>query len=84
MARVVLSHTQTSATLPQLVTGNISTAFFALGNMSAFLYGHGNMSRNWKLLHPFGSGILQVFAHAREMRFLLEEIARSGQISIQR
>ena len=39
---------------------------------------------NWKLLHTFGSGILQVFAHAREMRFLLEEIARSGQISIQR
>ena len=34
--------------------------------------------------HPFGRSILQVLVYAREMRFLLEEIARSGQISTQR
>ena len=60
MARVVLSHTQTSATLPKLVTGNISTAFFALGNMSALFYGHGNMSRNRNLSEPIESIILRL------------------------
>ena len=84
MARIALLHNHTSGTRIHFAKKNMDPIFLAKGNMSAFLYGHGNISRNWKLLHPFGSGILQVFAHAREMRFLLEEIARSGQISIQR
>lgn len=49
MARVVLLHNHISGTRIHFAKKNLDTIFLVQGNMSALFYGHGNMSRNWKL-----------------------------------